>query len=954
MIWKIIVFSKYNPYDERLKQEIKDLGIEKDFKVKKRKIYFIELDCSFKDIERITQLLLIDPVIEDYRIEKNLFRNPPKFNQLTITFRKGVEDPPALSCKKAISFLGFKDCEVRTAFEYEFEGLTEEEIKFIAPKLLYNPLIEEVMDYEVYKDLKSIKDLTQLSYEFKRIEIDLLKASEKELENISFKRCLSLSLEEMKVIQEYFRKKGRNPTDCELETIAVLWSEHCAHKTLKGKIDYKEMDEEGNIIKEEKIENLLKNTIMKATFEINHPDCVSVFCDNSGIVKFNKNYDVCLKVETHNHPSSLEPYGGASTGVGGVIRDILGTGQGAKPIASLDVFCFSPWKISYKDLPKGILHPKRIMKGVVSGVRDYGNKMGIPTVCGSVIFDERFLGNPLVYCGTVGLIEKNKAFKKINKDDLIILCGARTGKDGIHGATFSSQELKEETIELTQAVQIGNPIEEKKLTEAIIKATQENLINALTDCGAGGLSSAVTELTKEKGAEVWLDKVPLKYKGLSYTEIWISESQERMILIVSPQNLERLKRIFSEEEAEFTVIGRVRDDKKILLYYEDNLVGELDCSFLFSLPLSEKKAIWIKKKEKDVKLKEKDNYNQEIKMLFSSPNIASKEWIIHQYDHEVQAQSVNKPYLSDAAVLRPDLESKECIAIGVGINPFYSDIDPYWMAASSIDEAIRNVICVGADFEKIFLLDNFSWGAPSPHNLGALVRACLSCYDFSKEFLTPFISGKDSLNNEYIIEGKRIVIPHTLLITALSVIDDWRKVIPNYFLHQENLVYIVGVTKNEMGASEYFRMKKIKEGYVPRVEKDAKKIFKQLSEAIREGLVVSCHDCSEGGLAVAICEMCLVNSLGVTVFLDEVPSDNLLSYEILFSESPTRFIVEVKKENKDKFEKYMEGIPLGLIGCISKSDSVSFWFKGKEIVNLKIEEIKRVKKEVFAEFYYEA
>jgi len=307
----------------------------------------------------------------------------------------------------------------------------------------------------------------------------------------------------------------------------------------------------------------------------------------------------------------------------------------------LDVFCFSPWKISYKNLPKGILHPKRIIKGIVSGVRDYGNKMGIPTVCGSVIFDERFLGNPLVYCGTAGLIEKNKAFKKINKDDLIVLCGARTGKDGIHGATFSSQELKEETIELTQAVQIGNPIEEKKLTEAIIRATEENLINALTDCGAGGLSSAVTELTKEKGAEVRLDKVPLKYKGLSYTEIWISESQERMILIVSPQNLERLKRIFSEEEVEFTVIGRVRDDKKILLYYKNNLVGELDCSFLFSLPLLEKKAIWIKKKEKDVKLKEKDNYNQEIKMFFSS--LLSP--------HRIQLNHIHPPHTSLASQL---------------------------------------------------------------------------------------------------------------------------------------------------------------------------------------------------------------------------------------------------------------------------------------------------------------
>jgi phosphoribosylformylglycinamidine synthase II len=464
-------------------------------------------------------------------------------------------DPAEESALKGIRDLGVEGVNsVKTAKKYIINaGISEAELKTVSEKLLYNKLIQHVVKDPTYKSIFTVPP----RYKFKPVKVNLLEASDNQLMHTSRSGQLFLNLEEMRTIRSYFKGLGRNPTDCELETIAQTWSEHCGHKTFRGKIDYREKLSGARAFSSKKIDNLLKSTIMKVTKELEKPWCVSVFKDNSGVIEFDENFDVCFKVETHNHPSALEPFGGANTGVGGVIRDPLGTGMGAKPVLNTDVFCFGPPDLPFSRLPKGTLHPKRIMKGVVSGVRDYGNKMGIPTVNGAILFHEQFVGNPLVYCGTVGIMPKDKAFKETKEGDLVVVVGGRTGRDGIHGATFSSGELTHESETISSgAVQIGNPIQEKKMVDTILEARDENLYTAITDCGAGGLSSAVGEMGQELGAEVYLEKVPSKYQGLSYSEIWISESQERMVLSVPPKNIDRLLEVFSRENVEATVIGR--------------------------------------------------------------------------------------------------------------------------------------------------------------------------------------------------------------------------------------------------------------------------------------------------------------------------------------------------------------------------------------------------------------
>jgi phosphoribosylformylglycinamidine synthase len=587
--------------------------------------------------------------------------------------------------------------------------------------------------------------------------------------------------------------------------------------------------------------------------------------------------------------------------------------------------------------------------------------MGIPTVGGAVLFDQRFLGNPLVYCGTLGILPKDKSFKKASSGDLVVVCGAKTGRDGIHGATFSSKELDEDTVGLTSAVQIGNPIEEKKLTEAILRARDKNLFSSITDCGAGGISSAITELSQEHGVRVDLEKVPLKYRGLSYTEIWISESQERMVFFSRSEHLGELEAIFAEEDVELAVVGEVTSTNKLELSYSGNKVCDLDMEFIFNLPKLKKQAVWINKKQDDLKLEAKSNYNQELKSLLASLNIACKDWIIREYDHEVQAGSVNKAIsgiegiaLSDAAVCRPDLRSQKCVAIGFGINPFYSDIDPYWMAALAIDEALRNLISVGANLKKTFILDNFCWGSPQDSQvLGSLVRASEACYDFSTYYQVPFISGKDSLYNEYEVGKKHISIPGTLLISAVSVLDDWRKIITNSFKSEDNLIYSIGSTKPELGSSEYFRSLKVKQGIVPKIDRSqANKIFNSLTKAIAGDLVESCHDCSEGGLAVSVSEMCLGGDLGANIFLAEVPqTEGILGYELLFSESASRFVVEVKKENQKAFEAQLANLPFGLIGCVAKDKKLIVYAKdSQELINVELGELKEAWTVTFQEF----
>ncbi|MDD5583969.1 MAG: phosphoribosylformylglycinamidine synthase subunit PurL [Candidatus Omnitrophica bacterium] len=961
MIWRIDIVPKVELPSNALCAQIKDLGIRKDCSVCARSVFLIEAGDNQENIEKIASTLLVDPCLENYRVTRGIFPQPPSNDEILVTLNPGVFDTVATSMEKAIKDLSLDIKSGRTARFYKFQGLEYDEIRSLAEKLLFNPLIEHLLEYEKVKELDTLDEFSGHRYTFSLKTVDILDADDKKLLKFSQDGCLSLSAPEMKIIQGYFKARKRNPTDCELETIATLWSEHCGHKTFRGVIDYEERDEKRKLVKKATIDSLLKSTVMKATKELKHPRCVSVFDDNSGVVKFDKDFNICFKVETHNHPSSLEPYGGASTGIGGVIRDIVGTGCAAKPFASVDIFCFSPWHISYEALPKGLLHPKRVIKGVIKGVRDYGNRMGIPTVAGAVLFDERFLGNPLVYCGTLGLLPKGKSFKKVHKGDLVILCGAKTGRDGIHGATFSSKELDEQTVGLTSAVQIGNAIEEKKLTEAILRSRDKNLFTAITDCGAGGISSAVTEIAQDWGVEVALDKVPLKYRGLSYTDIWISESQERMVFLTQQKHLKALKEIFNEEDVELAVIGTVTDTHTLVLSYEGTKVCELDMDFIFHLPKLKKQALWTAPKQEKVTFQEKSNYSDDLKNLLASLNVACKDWVLREYDHEVQAGSVVKSIsgienvcVADGSVVRPDLKNRKCVAIGLGINPYYSDIDPYHMASLAIEEALRNVVCVGGTLRETYILDNFCWGSPQDKEiLGSLVRASLGCYDFAKYFKVPFISGKDSLYNEYTVGNKRIAIPGTLLISAMSVVEDWNSVSTANLKAPGNLLYNVGMTKNELGASEYFRMLKVKKGAVPKIDrKISRKILEATSNAIHSRIVCSCHDVSEGGLAVACAEMCIGSDLGAHIFLDEVPHDrNMRGYEVLFSESPSRFIVEVEKKNKEKFERQYKGLPFGLIGCVSADKNLVVQGKdNKEIVNAPIEELRESWFSPFQEF----
>ncbi|RKY36724.1 MAG: phosphoribosylformylglycinamidine synthase subunit PurL, partial [Candidatus Omnitrophota bacterium] len=702
-------------------------------------------------------------------------------------------------------------------------------------------------------------------------------------------------------------------------------------KTMCGTVEYRDASLPG-LEQTKVIHNLLKSTIMSATKILNKPWCVSVFKDNAGIVKFDHNHNICFKVETHNHPSALEPYGGAGTGIGGVIRDILGVGLGAKPIMNNDVFCFGPPELAVQDVPDGALHPLRVMKGVVAGVKDYGNKMGIPTVNGAVIFDPRYTANPLVYCGTVGIMPKEYSFGSASSGEYVVVVGGRTGRDGIHGATFSSGSLTNASeMSSSGAVQIGNPITEKKVLDTLLNARDKKLYTAITDCGAGGLSSAVGEMGEEIGVRIELEKVPLKYAGLNYTEIWISEAQERMVLSVPEENLKSLLELFTQEDVEAVVIGCFTNTKQLELFYQDVCVCSLSMEFLHNgLPLLTRKALWKKPLIKETKYEPARNLTGELLKILSDLNVCSKEWIIRQYDHEVQGMSVLKPLSGicndgpqDAAVVKPFADSKKGITISCGINPRYSDIDPYYMAVSCIDEALRQIVAVGGSLEHSCILDNFSWGnTDKPEILGGLVRACLGCRDASLAYKVPFISGKDSLHNEYIVGNQTISIPQTLLISAMAVILDVEKVISADAKTEGNLIYCIGTTFAEMGGSCYYAVNNWQSGSVPKVDfQQNKAVFEKLSYCIDKGMLEACHDCSEGGMAVALAEMAFGGGLGMEIFLDKVkhhiPKDKPRDDILLFSESNGRFVVEVEEEKKENFEKILQGIPFSMIGKLT-------------------------------------
>ena len=999
MLWEVDIYPAPGQLDIAARQAAAAaaaMGLAEDLSAAAARGFLIQGDLSRRQIQLLADELLSDPVVERAVVapvgDEVLAELPAGMSWMIHVLPKpGVMDPVAQSALGAIGDFGMKAQAVRTLKKYFVGGIGEDKLAALCWKVLANEAVEQV----VIGPLRMERLELGAPYTFKLVTVPIRQMDDAQLERLSREGQLFLSLAEMQTIREYFRSLERDPTDVELESLAQTWSEHCSHKTLTGQINYRDPQ------RQRQFTNMLRETIFAATNEVRRrlgqdDWCVSVFEDNAGVVRFDEQFNVVFKVETHNHPSALEPYGGANTGIGGVIRDPMGTGLGAKPICNTDVFCFAPPDTPLESLPPGVLHPRRIMQGVVAGVRDYGNRMGIPTVNGAVYFDPRYLGNPLVYCGNIGLIPRNKSFKQPRPGDLIVAIGGRTGRDGIHGATFSSAELTSQSETVSGgAVQIGNAITEKMLLDVLLAARDRGLYNAVTDCGAGGFSSAVGEMGEHIGAEVWLERAPLKYEGLSYTEIWISESQERMVLAVPPEKWEELFQLCRSEDVEATVIGQFVPTGRLVLKYHGHQVADLAMDFLHDgQPKVVREAVYTpvpttplrRVDGADASHIEPSDYAAVLLRILGSLNVCSKHWIIRQYDHEVQGGSVIKPLVglcndgpSDAAVLRPRLDSRRGLVVACGMNPCYGDLDTYWMAASAIDEAVRNCVAVGADPKRIALLDNFCWGATDrPETLGSLVRAALACHDVAVALGTPFISGKDSLNNEFRPAGAQqpISIPPSLLISALGQVEDVSRCVSMDLKEPGNLVYIVGVTRDELGGSHYALVNRMTGGQVPTLDAQAaRRTFAAMHGAIAAGLVRACHDLSEGGLAVAAAEMSLAGRLGLRLELDGVPHGQAQSVTgetqhssdmqqqladaqqlgdtqqpaqplppeadiatvLLFSESNTRFLCEVRPADAAAFQQILDGVALACIGQVTAPPLFEVYYRGKPLIRLEVD-----------------
>jgi phosphoribosylformylglycinamidine synthase len=979
-----------DPHADGVFTLIRELDIASVSAVRSVRLFFLAGDLSAPDAQRVAGELLTDPVVEEYSIAspdaavpgnpQSTIHNPRSPSVIEVHRKPGVMDPVAASTEDAIGDMGLAISSVSTGRRYELDGaVTGAEKETIARKLLANPVIEDI-----FHAAHTPPEVHGLKYDLNIVTVPIGDLDDAGLVELSRKGDMFLNLVEMKGIQDYFRRIGREPRDVELEMIAQTWSEHCVHKTFRS--DVVVHDLAGREV--ERIENLIKSTVFAVTERLNKPWCISVFKDNAGVIEFDDKHAVCFKVETHNHPSAIEPYGGAATGIGGVVRDPMGTGLGAQPVANTDVFCFGPPEVDLAAVPKGVLHPRRVMRGVVAGVRDYGNRMGIPTVNGAVYFDEKYMGNPLVYCGTVGLMDRAKCFKHARAGDAVVVVGGRTGRDGIHGATFSSGELTHvhETA-FSHAVQIGNAITEKKMLDTILQARDLDLFSAITDCGAGGLSSAIGEMGEQLGAEVHIDRVPLKYQGLSYAEVWISEAQERMVLAVPPENLDRILKLFADEDVEATVLGHYgvfggdatvqscdsggttspgcapNATPLLRLFYAGQLVGELEMGFLHQgLPRPVKQAVYEKVGRASPLPPARTDYTGSLLNILASPNVASKEWIIRQYDHEVQGGSVVKPLVGvegggpgDAAVIRPVLDSRKAVTISCGMNPRLGDLDPYQSALHAVDEALRNNIAVGGNLDRMAILDNFCWGnCNKPDRMGSLVQSAKGCRDAALAYGTPFISGKDSLNNEFqTAGGQTIAIPPTLLISAISVIDAADRCVTADAKRSGNLLMLLGRTGGELGGSHLLLVEGLATGNdVPPVDLETNlRVMRALQAAIQAGLVRACHDLSEGGLAVAAAEMAFSGGLGIELDVEAVPmvrsAATLPVAALLFAEHAGRFLVEVAPESYDPFMRTVRSCPVGELGRVTASGRVTVRAAGRAVIDVDIRAAKDAWRKTF-------
>ena len=755
---------------------------------------------------------------------------------------------------------------------------------------------------------------------FELYEIGLKDADDQRLAEISEELGLALSLDEMKRIREYFTKKNRNPTDIELQSLGQAWSEHCCYKSSKP---------------------ILKQFIL----DINAPQSL-LLGEDAGVVEFDDEHAYVVALESHNHPSAIEPYGGAATGIGGIVRDVVC--MGAQPIALADSLFFGPLDLPHQKLPKGIKHPTYLFSGVVAGIRDYGNRIGIPTTTGMVAFDDGYLGNCLVNVGCVGIAKKKDIIRSgVKKSgDVFILVGGKTGRDGIHGVTFASAELTEISEEASRgAVQLGDPITKEPLIHACLETNERRLLNGMKDLGGGGLSCVIGEmaLAGGYGAEIELDKVPLKDIEMAPWEIWVSESQERMMLSVDPKNVGEVLRIFEDWDVQASIVGVTVPEKVLRVFYDSEKVFEMGMEFLIGGPVYYKPYEIKKKAERETPFEEPSDYNGVLLNLLSSPNIASKEWIIRQYDHEVRACTVIKPLQGvigqqthgDAVIIKPLETSYRGLALSADVNPSYTKIDPYWGAASAIDEACRNLVAVGATPHAF--ADCLNFGNPDkPERLGELYEATRGLGFVAKALGIPFVSGNVSLYNE----APTGAIAPTPTILGIGIISDIRKCVTVDMKKEGNPIYLVGKTKREIGGSEYANLLHIKSTTVPKVGPDMlKRSMNALISTIQNGFIASCHDVSEGGVAVCIAEMAIGGNIGASLDVGKI--DSLRSDYRLFSESNTRWVVEVKRNNAEKFEEALkhQNVPIFRMGEVG-GKNLRIRDGKKTLINLSIQEMR--------------
>ncbi len=900
MIQKVRVITRVGPdlKGEGVLSDIhKMLGQKSIKKVMAVKVYRLE-GADSKQAKILAENLLSESINQSYTINQPIVKGISPV--VEIAYKPGVMNPEVPTILKAAKDLGVKLKAVDCSWEYAFFGPTKEEALRVIDKLnLYNKLTEII----VKEEPQTLQVVGQIG---KTRIIPIRGLSDENLQELS-KDKLFLNLEEMKVIQDYFKKLKRDPTDLELETIAQTWSEHCAHKIFKAKL-----------IVDGKAKKPLFTRIKKEALK-HKKNIVSAFLDNAGVMDFYDGWAINGKAETHNAPSAIEPYGGAMTGSGGVFRDVAATGQGAKNLISTDIFCLASPDMDKNKLPPGCLPPDYILKRVVSAVRDYGNRMGIPTNNGSFHFHDDFRAKPIVLVGAYGILPKSKAQKGTPKiGDVAVVVGGRTGRDGIHGATFSSGVMSDRTISVNaSAVQIGNAIEEKRVFDAILEARDKNLIRAVQDLGAGGLSSAISEMGEETGVTVHLEKAPLKYPGLSPWEIWVSESQERMVIILPKKNVKKLMDICQKYNVEATQLGQFDGSKRLQVYYKQEKVCDLDMKFLFGgLPQRVMKALRPTQafgseaqarrgKLNKQKFKTPSNQKEWINVLeavVSHGDINSKEPIVRMYDHTVGGTSALPPFTgigmdgpNDAAIIKPILNKPYGMIVSHGLNPILTGIDPYWGSIWAATEGISNYVAVGGDYKNASLINNYIWPFPDEQWLGKLDASVDAVCDFMKALKIPVISGKDSLSATY--RGKNgfvLHIPPTLCISVFGKIPDVTKTVSSDFKKAGSTIVLVG--KQNVCVDL----------------KVLPKVLERMNKAIVSGKVLASHDISEGGLITAIFEMCVGGNCGASI---------KAKAEELLIETTGCFIVEIEKEKDVK--KLFNGIPFKILGETTIAEKIT-------------------------------